>query len=77
MPGDEALGCYLVKQLDEYREAEVVRSRDPKVLDPCDIVLDVGGTYEPGQLCKVTACLISPVCQAHVHYISCMTRTPV
>lgn len=47
--GDEALGCYLVKQLDEFKGATIVRSRDPKVLDTCDIVLDVGGTYEPGE----------------------------
>jgi len=27
--------------------AEVVRSRDPSVLDRCDIVIDVGGVYDP------------------------------
>ena len=40
----------MVKQLDEFEGAKIVRSRDPKVLDTCDIVLDVGGTYEPGML---------------------------
>jgi uncharacterized UPF0160 family protein len=47
--GDEALGCYLLKQLPEYKDAEIVRSRDSKVLDTCNIILDVGGTYEPGK----------------------------
>lgn len=29
--------------------AEIVRSRDPAVLDPCDIVVDVGGEYNPSK----------------------------
>ncbi|KAJ2548642.1 hypothetical protein EV175_004750 [Coemansia sp. RSA 1933] len=42
---DEALACYMLRQLDEYKDAKVVRSRDPAVLETCDIVVDVGGVY--------------------------------
>ena len=44
---DEALGCYLLKQTKQFREAEIVRSRDPETLGACDIVIDVGAVYEP------------------------------
>ncbi|KAI9298533.1 metal-dependent protein hydrolase [Neoconidiobolus thromboides FSU 785] len=43
---DEALAVYMLKQLPEYKQAEVVRSRDPKVLEQCDVVVDVGGVYD-------------------------------
>ncbi|KAJ2774632.1 hypothetical protein IWQ57_000728 [Coemansia nantahalensis] len=43
---DEALACYMLRQLDEYRDAKIVRSRDQAVLDTCDIVVDVGGVYD-------------------------------
>lgn len=42
---DEALGCYMLKLL--YPRATIVRSRDLKVIETCDIVLDVGGEYNP------------------------------
>lgn len=45
---DEALGCFLLQQTPQYKDAGVTRSRDPAVLDKLDIVIDVGGTYEPG-----------------------------
>ncbi|KAB0805051.1 hypothetical protein PPYR_02021 [Photinus pyralis] len=44
---DEALACFMLKQLPEYKDAEIVRTRDQSVLDTCDIVVDVGGTYNP------------------------------
>ncbi|PIA18889.1 metal-dependent protein hydrolase [Coemansia reversa NRRL 1564] len=43
---DEALACFMLRQLDEYSDAKIVRSRDPAVLDTCDIVVDVGGVYD-------------------------------
>jgi len=43
---DEAMGCFLLRQLPEYRLSKIVRSRDPKVLELCDIVIDVGGIYD-------------------------------
>ena len=45
---DEALGCFLLKQTPQYNDADVVRTRDPKVLQDLDIVIDVGATYDPG-----------------------------
>ncbi|XP_067884605.1 UPF0160 protein MYG1, mitochondrial [Heterodontus francisci] len=46
---DEALACFLLRQLPEYQEAEIVRTRDPKLLGGCDVVVDVGGVYDPGR----------------------------
>jgi uncharacterized UPF0160 family protein len=43
---DEVLACFLLKQLPEYVDAEIVRSRDPSKLDECDIVVDVGGVFD-------------------------------
>ncbi|XP_026425829.1 UPF0160 protein-like [Papaver somniferum] len=44
---DEALGCFMIRLTDKFFDAEVVRSRDPQVLDTLDAVLDVGGVYDP------------------------------
>lgn len=47
---DEALACSLLKMLPRYREAEIVRTRDPAVLATCSLVVDVGGEYDPARL---------------------------
>ena len=44
---DEALGCFLLSKTETYKDADVVRSRDPAVLANLDVVIDVGGVYEP------------------------------
>ncbi|BFZ04100.1 hypothetical protein BsWGS_07139 [Bradybaena similaris] len=44
---DEVLACFLLKQLDQYKHAEIVRSRNPGLLEGCDIVVDVGAVYDP------------------------------
>ncbi|XP_036863074.1 MYG1 exonuclease isoform X2 [Manis javanica] len=44
---DEALACALLRLLPEYRNAEIVRTRDPEKLASCDVVVDVGGEYDP------------------------------
>ncbi|KAF5829217.1 hypothetical protein DUNSADRAFT_16394 [Dunaliella salina] len=44
---DEALGVFMLKQTAQFAEGEVVRSRDPEVLKDMDVVIDVGGTYDP------------------------------
>lgn len=46
---DEVLACYMLKTLPEYKNAAIVRSRDPEVLKTCDIVVDVGGEYDPSR----------------------------
>lgn len=43
---DEALAIFLLKLLPRYKDAVIVRSRDPDVLKPCDILVDVGGEYD-------------------------------
>lgn len=44
---DEVLACAILKKLPEYKEAEIVRTRDNSLLDQCDIVVDVGGIFDP------------------------------
>lgn len=39
----------MLQRLPEYRDTEIVRSRDQAVLDTCDLVVDVGGVYEPSR----------------------------
>jgi len=46
---DEALACYMLKLLPEFKAAEVVRSRDPKVLEELPVLVDVGGVYDAGK----------------------------
>ena len=46
---DEVLACYMLKQLPKYKESPIVRSRDPAVLDECEIVVDVGAVYDPSR----------------------------
>ncbi|KAI0778164.1 GAMM1 protein [Trametes elegans] len=43
---DEALAVYLLKHTNAYAHAGLKRTRDPAVLDTCDIVVDVGGKYD-------------------------------
>ena len=43
---DEVLACVMLKMLPEYRDAEIIRTRDQAVLKECDIVVDVGGEYD-------------------------------
>ncbi|XKL64195.1 hypothetical protein PGB90_004281 [Kerria lacca] len=44
---DEVLGCFLLKIL--FPQASIIRSRDIKNFSECDIVIDVGGVYDPEQ----------------------------
>jgi uncharacterized UPF0160 family protein len=44
---DEALACALLRSLDEYKDASIIRTRDPRQLQGCDILVDVGEQYDP------------------------------
>lgn len=44
---DESLACFLLLQTAQFRHAQIVRSRDPQVLDKLDILVDVGQVYDP------------------------------
>ncbi|KAK6933971.1 Metal-dependent protein hydrolase [Dillenia turbinata] len=46
---DEALGCFLIRLTNRFYNAEIVRTRDPQVLEMLDAVLDVGGVYDPSR----------------------------
>lgn len=44
---DEALAVYMLRQhVPTYADARLVRTRDPKLLDECHTVVDVGGEYD-------------------------------
>lgn len=43
---DEALAVFLLRQTATYRDSEVKRTRDPAILETCDIVVDVGAVYD-------------------------------
>lgn len=43
---DEALAIYMLRCLDEFKNAKVVRSRDAAVWDTCAILVDVGAVYD-------------------------------
>ncbi|KAK9456101.1 metal-dependent protein hydrolase [Dipodascopsis uninucleata] len=43
---DEALAVYMLKLLPTYRNATVIRSRTPEILEACDIIVDVQGKYD-------------------------------
>lgn len=47
---DEAMGCWMLRQLPAYRNAKVIRSRDMSILNDLDIVIDVGGEYDHSKL---------------------------
>lgn len=51
---DEALGCWMLQQLDKYKDATIVRSRDPEVLKQADIVIDGEGVT----VCMQLACTL-------------------
>ncbi|KAF9453790.1 metal-dependent protein hydrolase [Macrolepiota fuliginosa MF-IS2] len=43
---DEALAVFLLRQTSTYADSDLKRTRDPSVLDTCDIVVDVGAVYD-------------------------------
>ncbi|TGO57155.1 hypothetical protein BOTNAR_0207g00070 [Botryotinia narcissicola] len=42
---DEALAVYMLRLLPTYQSSELIRTRDPKLLETCHTVVDVGGEY--------------------------------
>lgn len=43
---DEVLACFFLKSLPEFRNHDVLRTRDPELLATCDVVVDVGGEFD-------------------------------
>ncbi len=46
---DEVTACSLLLLFGRIDREKIFRSRDPKVLETCDYVCDVGGVYDPGK----------------------------
>jgi len=44
---DEIVACSMLRLTKQFKDAKVVRSRDPAVISQGDIVVDVGGVYDP------------------------------
>jgi len=44
---DEVMACYLLRVTKEYQHSEIVRTRNPEVLNKLDCLVDVGGVYDP------------------------------
>jgi len=43
---DEALAVFLLRQTATYADADLKRTRNPAILETCDIVVDVGAVYD-------------------------------
>jgi uncharacterized UPF0160 family protein len=40
----------LTNYVKKFQGAQIIRSRDPKIWETCDVVVDVGGKYDPPRL---------------------------
>ena len=47
---DEVLAVWMLKTMPKYRDAKIVRTRDPESLAKCDIVVDVGAVFDHSSL---------------------------
>jgi uncharacterized UPF0160 family protein len=47
---DEALGCYLLQNTEQFSNCRIVRTRDADALAKCAVVLDVGAEYDVAKL---------------------------
>lgn len=47
---DEALGCAMLQMMPGWAGSTIVRTRNDKELDKCDIVIDVGAIYDHSKL---------------------------
>lgn len=46
---DEVTACALLMLCDKVDQEKIVRTRDPKLLEKCEYVCDVGGLYDPSK----------------------------
>ena len=47
---DESLACAMLHMTEMFKDAIIVRSRKPDILKECNVVVDVGATYDPSKL---------------------------
>ena len=50
---DESLACFMLRQTNSFRSSQIIRTRDPAVIDQGDIVVDVGAVYDAERLVVV------------------------
>lgn len=43
---DDVTACFMLKQLDRFKDHDIVRSRNPEVLAKAEIIVDVGGELD-------------------------------
>lgn len=46
---DEAMGCWMLRQTERFKGGRITRTRNEEALMALDVVLDVGGVYDPGE----------------------------
>jgi uncharacterized UPF0160 family protein len=46
---DEVVAYYMLKLTNEWKDAELIRTRDQTILDTLDCLIDVGSVYEPSK----------------------------
>ncbi|KAG9285871.1 hypothetical protein G9A89_013296 [Geosiphon pyriformis] len=46
---DESLAVFMLRQTEAFRGSQLIRTRDPEKLKGCDVVVDVGGVYDPAE----------------------------
>jgi len=44
---DEALACFILLKTEQFKGAEIIRTRKPDLLAQLDVNVDVGGVYDP------------------------------
>lgn len=47
---DDVTACFMLKQLDRFKDHEIVRTRDEKILAEAEIVVDVGSVLDVDRL---------------------------
>ncbi|XP_019189053.1 PREDICTED: UPF0160 protein-like [Ipomoea nil] len=43
---DEALACFMIRLTSKFSNAQIIRTRDPQILNELDALVDVGGVYD-------------------------------
>lgn len=44
---DEVFAISMLRRLERFADAEIIRTRDAQLLETADVVVDVGGKYDP------------------------------
>lgn len=47
---DDVTACYILKQIERFKDHDIVRTRDPEILAQAEIIVDVGGVLDVERL---------------------------